>query len=290
MNNNNSKDNFWKEFWDFLGSAKLAVFMVVILAIVSALGTLIPQGESHRFYIQKFGEALGHLILKIGFSDLYHQSWFLFLLFLLGINLIVSNIRRYKNLINQARFLKVNLGTLFFQKSKNIKIFKNSLNLEEAQKKLEEILKSLHYKIKKEKDQNGNIFYYAQKGVFKKWGSFYTHLGILIIFLGAIYGNLPGKGFSKYANISEGETFKVPEGNFSLKLKKFTLKFDQKGRPLDFASVVDLLDFNNKLVLSKTIRVNNPLEYQGIKFYQSNYGVDNIQMEITSPKKIKEKI
>lgn len=111
------------------------------------------------------------------------------------------------------------------------------------------------------------------------WGSFFAHVSILVVYAGVIYGSLAG--FSADTSIEKGSSYFEHKGNFLVKLNDFNARFDRQGRPLDFTSDLSVID-NNKEVLRKTIFVNNPLEYKGIKFYQSSYGLNGI-IEIKGP-------
>ncbi|MBI5399647.1 cytochrome c biogenesis protein ResB [Candidatus Saganbacteria bacterium] len=114
---------------------------------------------------------------------------------------------------------------------------------------------------------------------FYHWGSFAAHLSVLIIYLGAIYGQ--NAGFSSYVQIEKGEIFLEPHGGFSVRLNDFNATFDQNQRPLTYTSDLTVID-NNKEILNKVISVNNPLVYKGIKFYQSSYGLKG-ELEISGP-------
>ena len=80
---------------------------------------------------------------------------------------------------------------------------------------------------------------YAAKGRVSIWGPYLTHLSILVIFAGAIFGNLVG--FEGYMTITEGkradsyyrkgEKDKTPLG-FEVALRNFTIKHDKKHNPI----------------------------------------------------------
>ena len=80
-------------------------------------------------------------------------------------------------------------------------------------------------------------------------------------------------------NINEGETISsVPTRrgenknlNFSVKCNSFQVDFYPNGAPKDYRSDLSVIR-DGKEVLRKTIRVNDPLDYEGITFYQSSYG------------------
>ncbi len=57
-----------KRILDELASAKLAIVLFFVLAGISILGTIIPQGQPHEFYLTKYGQGLGKLILFFKFK------------------------------------------------------------------------------------------------------------------------------------------------------------------------------------------------------------------------------
>ncbi|MBI5700509.1 cytochrome c biogenesis protein ResB [Candidatus Saganbacteria bacterium] len=119
-----------------------------------------------------------------------------------------------------------------------------------------------------------------------KWGSFFAHVSVLIIYLGAIYGAIAG--FSDNINIEKGSSYFEPHKNFSVKLNDFNAKFDASGRPTSFTSDLSVID-GSKEVLRKTIFVNNPLAYKGVKFYQSSFGLKGV-VEVKGPGGVVENI
>ncbi len=120
-----------------------------------------------------------------------------------------------------------------------------------------------------------HLFY--EKGRYSRLAFFLTHLSVLVIFIGAITGSLVG--FKGYVNINEGEmisSLQTRKGenknlNFSVKCNSFQVDFYPNGAPKDYRSDLSVIR-DGKEVLRKTIRVNDPLDYEGITFYQSSYG------------------
>jgi cytochrome c biogenesis protein len=109
-------------------------------------------------------------------------------------------------------------------------------------------------------------------------------LSILIILAGGILGSL--YGFKGHVEILEGKTIdrillrvndeEVPKPiGFSVRCDDFNITYyDLKGpekRVKEYTSVLTILE-NGKEVLKKIVRVNHPLFYKGLTFYQSNYG------------------
>ena len=57
-----------------------------------------------------------------------------------------------------------------------------------------------------------------------------------------------------------------------MRLDQFSVSFYSSGAPKEFKSTVTILE-GDRQVLTESIRVNHPLTYKGISFYQSSYGV-----------------
>jgi cytochrome c biogenesis protein len=58
---------------------------------------------------------------------------------------------------------------------------------------------------------------------------------------------------------------------FQIRVEDFEVVYRESGLPKEFVSRVDLLD-HGRPGSSEEIRVNDPLEYRGVKVYQSGYG------------------
>lgn len=269
----------------FLGSAKMAVIILVILAFFSAVGTLIPQEQPREYYMGHYGDVWGGIFVMFGLYNLYYTPWFIVLLFLVALNLVISNVRRFQRLSHGDRELKIATGPQSFTKSPRSVLFKTEAGLEKVLVRVEEALRSLHYFVRKE-PKGTEIYYFAEKGKIRRWGSLLTHTGILLVFLGVIYGHLPGMGYKGVVTLSPGSadpsvpgTAEVREAGFSIRLADTGSRVDERGRPLDFYSKVEVIE-NGRVMKEKVIRVNDPLVYKDVKFYQSNYGVAGFYLEV----------
>ena len=80
----------------FFKSVKLAVTLILILAATSVIGTLIPQGRPPMYWVEKYGEGTYGILQFLGFLDLYHSGWFLFLILLLAVNILVCSLSRVR--------------------------------------------------------------------------------------------------------------------------------------------------------------------------------------------------
>lgn len=83
------------KIWKLFSSIKLAIWLLSIIAVVSLVGTFIPQNEGQDFFIARFGQVGYHALLKTGLIDIYSAGWFIFLLVLFALNLLVCLINKF---------------------------------------------------------------------------------------------------------------------------------------------------------------------------------------------------
>lgn len=109
------------KLYDGLRSVKLAAFLIVLLAILSVVGGIIPQGRSEAFYLQKFpGQAT--LILALRLDAIFTGRVFLILAALFTVNLTVCSFHRFTGELKKPRknrrhgpdFLHIGLIVLVF--------------------------------------------------------------------------------------------------------------------------------------------------------------------------------
>ena len=104
-----NKTNLWQFLYDQLASLKLTVIIFLLTAASSLIGTLLPQGLSFEQLGTQYGPRLASWIDFFQLDDLYHSSWFRFLLLFLCLNLIVCTLRRLPKTIRLLKHQEQNL-------------------------------------------------------------------------------------------------------------------------------------------------------------------------------------
>lgn len=82
--------------------------------------------------------------------------------------------------------------------------------------------------------------------------------------------NLPEGASADFAFINVQKGFYLQKLPFSLTLKAFHMDFYPTGAPRDFVSEIEIKD--GKTSLAGTLRVNHPMTYRGITLYQASFG------------------
>lgn len=271
--------------FDFFRSIKLTIFLLILLALVSIIGTVIKQNAPSAEYIHRYGIGLYNVLDFFNLFDMYHSWWFSAILLLLVINLVACSLHRLPGVLRQI-FRESESKELGDSMLKTLPFVERIRTLPSAGVREEEIQTHLQKEFRKAHRIDGasSITLYSEKGRFSRLGVYITHLSILIILIGGILGSL--FGYRGFVNILEGEAVDhiilrkkdeevmKPIG-FSVRCDDFRVTFYDLKRPeklaKEYTSDLTVLE-NGKEVLKQTIEVNHPLQYKGLTFYQSSYG------------------
>ncbi|MBK5273455.1 MAG: cytochrome c biogenesis protein ResB [Desulfuromonadales bacterium] len=271
--------DFLHILWDFFCSLKLTMFLLISLAVISVIGTIIPQGTLAPQYIASITPNKLQLYKALGFFDMYHSWWFILLLYLLTVNLTACSIKRLPYIWKFISHPKLTMDSGLEQTLSNTSSIKTGQAPEALKEMLATFLKT-EFSAPLVTEADGAWHLFAQKTPWCRLSVYFVHLSIIVIFIGAMIGSL--FGYKSFVNILEGESIsklvtsskKNIELGFSVQCEKFSATFYDSGAPKEFKSILTVLE-NGKPVpgyVRRPIIVNDPLTYKGITFYQSSYG------------------
>jgi cytochrome c biogenesis protein len=272
----NSPSNVFTLVWDFFASVKLALFTLCTLSLASILGTIIPQKESLAWYAKKFSPQLAQFLDLFYFTDLFGSFWFKALLGLLSTNLIICSLDRFPGIWKQI--MADNLATPFKRlvSIKRNASWSTSLTPQKAADELVLLMSGNGWKTASRETENG-ILLFSQKGAWTRLGVFIVHTSILVILIGAILGSV--LGFKGSAMILEGQSIEKVQAqgaaafvdlDFKVRCDAFNIQYYQNGMPKEYRSDLTILEHDRE-ILHTSIKVNRPLTYKGITFYQSSF-------------------
>ncbi len=105
-----SRHNPLKRAFDFLASVKLAIPLLVVIAIASIVGSLIPQGRNVQL-AQGVPEWVRSLNQYFQLNDIFHSWWYVLLVGVLGLSLVAITVKRIPTVWRQ-RGLGAGMGIL----------------------------------------------------------------------------------------------------------------------------------------------------------------------------------
>jgi len=273
------KETFSRSIWNFFCSLKLTIVTLILLAVTSIIGTVIQQNRPAAEYIEEYGEATYRFFAALQLTDMYHSWWFLTLLEIFCLNLLACSVKRLPRVWKTVRQPVLVADENLFRNAANADEILVDANPEGVRDQVAAFLGD-RFAAPVSTEADGRVHLYAQKAPWARLGVYVTHLSILVIFVGAIIGNI--WGFKAYVNIAEGtgESRVWPQGGgdpielgFTVRCDDFDVTYyDGSRRPREFMSILDIVDGGNEVVKDRKIIVNDPVSYRGITFYQSSYG------------------
>jgi cytochrome c biogenesis protein len=285
-------DKDWLDhIWSFFSSARIGVWLIVLTLLGAAIGSIYPQESSFIsspgliYYQENYGWT-GEWYYRLGLSHTYTSWWFQLLVVMLGASIVIASIDRGVPLYKALKKQKASQTTEFLRRQKIT--YEAILPAEEPwADRFEEQLKKRRYRVLRE--GNGLL---GEKNRWCRWGPYVNHLGLIIFLLVVLVRSLPGFTLEDYVSVLEGETEPISRTDYYVKNEKFTVQFYQSeelnGKFREEERAVPKL-YETKAVLYRCtdrcgtsdpvleelkrgdIRVNKPLEYQGVSIYQFGY-------------------
>ena len=279
-----------RRFVGVLANLPLAIILLLVIAVLSIAGTVIEQGETLTFYQQNYPEApalYGFLSWKVildwGLNHVYSTWWYLAILVLFGSSLTACTFTRQLPALKAARNWK------YYQKPHQFEKLALSAELGKSSlKSLVNLLEERKYRV----FQQDNALY-ARKGLIGRIGPIIVHIGMLIVLAGGMWGIFTG--FFAQEMVPSGNTFQVKNlielgplassqvpTKWSVKVNRFWIDYTNEGAIDQFYSDLSVISDRGEELKRKTIFVNEPLRYDGVTFYQTNWGIAAIQVQLNN--------
>lgn len=263
----------------FLSSLECGLVLLGSLGTAVIIGTMILQrpmtqeGQIEQVYAPQ----TVRLLNALGLFDVFHTWWFILLLGLLGANIALASLERFPQV--WRLFVRPHVladewyvRQLPFRKEIPLGFHTPAEALSLAKSKLSE----LGYPPKPKSLEKGTL--YVEKHRAARLAPYVVHASLLIIFAGAIIDGL--WGFKGFVNLTPGtrtqsiEAMTTPGSPHNL---EFTLRCDgvgmerySDGSPKQYWSQL-AVEESGREVARKTIYVNDPLTFKGVRFFQASY-------------------
>ena len=269
----------------WIADLRLAIGLLIVIAIASGVGTAIPQKEPEGLYHQLYDPQpwLGVLnadrVLALELDHVYSSHWFLALLAWLALSLLLCSWRR------QWPALRASLRWIDYRSPRQL----SKLNVAETRacddasadlQRLEERLRAEGWQVQRQPDRLA-----ARRGVLGRVGPLLVHAGMVVLMLGAAWGALGGQRAEQF--LAPGRSLELVDSrghsSLTLALDSFAVERDPAGRPEQFRSDLRLLEGDGEtgtLLKASQISVNHPLRFQGVTLYQADWGLAAITVQL----------
>jgi cytochrome c biogenesis protein len=276
-----SLDRALDGLWHGLTSMRFAILLTLIAAGLSLVGTLVIQApagvladaQAKASWIAQVRPKYGPLtdvFDALQVFNIFNSLWFRLVGGLLVASITACTAQRTPALWRTATRPRVDVGEAFFDHAPQHEAIVAHRSGADATAAVRTVLGQHHFRTLVHDD--GAIHLYSDRNRWGPFGSLAAHLAFVVILAGALVGGALGFQNPDFT-IAEGSTLAVPtSSDLSIQLVSFKDSYDPTtGLPLDYASDVVLLK-GGAVVARHTLRVNDPLRYDGISFYQSFFG------------------
>ncbi|MEB3325152.1 MAG: cytochrome c biogenesis protein ResB [Cyanobacteriota bacterium] len=226
----------------WLADLRLAIILLLLIAVASGVGTAIPQQEDGAFYHQRYDDTpwLGWLkadgLLRFQLDHVYSSGWFLALLALLGLALLLCSWRR------QWPALRASLRWIDYTTPRQLSKLHLAETIPTVQQDalavLATHLRRLGWSVL---EQRGRLA--ARKGLVGKVGPLLVHAGMVVLMVGAAWGALAGQRLERF--LAPGHELELLDRQgrpqVTLALDRFVIARDPAGRPEQFTSSLRLI-------------------------------------------------
>ena len=303
--------------WRVLRRMTTALWLLFALAAASVVATFIPQEpvipptvRDWRAGDEGPGADVAAVFDTLGLFDVYGAWWFMLLTGLLIVSLTGCLVPRYRAFLRTAR--RPPVGGRNLARLSNHAVIDTHLPPEQALAAAEQALRRRRYRLRRltaDAAPDGTPQVAAERGHAREGGSLLFHTSFYVLLAGAVIGH--AFGFTGQVNVVEGERFadtQIAYGGydpgryfglddhrgFSVVLDDFEVSYypaddveaEQADRhipltPREFVSRVTFVE-DGEPVGSDVVRVNHPIEHDGMNLYQVRFGFAP-QIEVRSP-------
>jgi len=274
-----------QKFFRLLADLRFAIFILLLISFCSIIGTIIEQDQPIEIYKNNyplmkplFGFLSWDKILLFGLDHVYKTWWFLFLIFSFGCSLTICSFLQQLPSIKIARRCQFFRTSNPFYKLKLSTILNNTCSTRILAK-----IKKNQYSI----FQQRNMIY-GYKGLIGRIAPLIVHFSMILILLGTIVGALLGfkaqeivpktESFHIQNILNTGPSAIIPET--SGRINDFWINYSKTKTISQFYSDLSILNEQGNEIQRKTISVNSPLIFKGVYYYQTDWNLLGLRLQI----------
>lgn len=271
--------------WRSLRSMRTALVLLLLVALAAVAGSLVPQvGVADPRIAATFRDhpLRARIFEQLGLFDVYGSWWFTLLYVLLLVSLGACLLPRTRAFVRNLRTKPTPARDL-----DGLRHYAEVTVPAGPDRAIAGARRVLRRRLFRVSGPNGRPALAADKGLARELGSLLFHWSFFLLLVGIVWGK--GTGFSGRAVIVEGQTWveahanydgSIREGRFfgedhsgaRIRVNDFQVTYRATGQPRDFVTRATISEADGSGTRDVEIRVNEPAEIDGVRYYQFGYG------------------
>lgn len=269
---------WWDKIWRSLSRLRLGVILLSLLLGAVAAGTFFPQlpeGADTTAWWEATRDRYGLLygpLRTIGAFNLFETLWFQGLLGLLLLSTLACFLRRARPLSRVILRPRTQLPVERFERAV-LRARLTFTSTQAAESALRAALRRRGYRVQVEQGGRSQqaLHLRADRHRLPRLGTLLTHISLVCLLLGAVWGGLRGWRVPALAIGSERATAVGHGTDVGLRCDRFQIMRYDDGTPRDYRADIVLLNAQGDELARGTVRVNHPLRHAGVNYYLRGY-------------------
>jgi cytochrome c biogenesis protein ResB len=254
-------------------STKVAVGLMVVLALFSLVGATVPQGQTQAHYLRAYGGFWGGLVWNLRLGFVFHTDYYTALLVALCVMVVACSLKGLPRRIRASRapqFVSDDEALLRMPNSARLVL---AVDREEADLHVRDVCRRHLYRVAVRTDGEVRTLVASKLG-FARFASSVLHMSFVFLLVGGIV--MTRLGSRAYEDVRVGENFDLKVAGLrtvEVVVENFDIEFDKHDNVSDFICDVTLRN-QGGVILKSRIRPNHPLKYGSREIYLTSYGQD----------------
>ncbi|MDQ6766026.1 MAG: cytochrome c biogenesis protein ResB [Verrucomicrobiota bacterium] len=261
----------WLALWRFFTSIRVALWLIGLTAGWVLLATLAQSTVPAK--IANAAPRLAGVMLWWNSWAVWHSPFFLTTLALLAVSTILGGmVDRWPGIAQRIWRPNVHTSAGFFLTATKADQIVAPCPAPAAAAAVTATFAQKRYRILlDENGPDGDVHFYADKHRFSPLATFPFHSGLVLLLIGAMI--LSAFGWREVGFlVPDGSTRAVGHGTgLTIKNDQFVDNYYESGIPRDYYSDLEIYQ-NGKAVASGRVRVNAPINLDGVSIHQAAYG------------------
>ncbi len=261
------------------------LLLILAMGFLTLMGTLLQQAAeevrgdpaAYADWLDsvrpRYGGWTG-ILDAAGMFAVFSSVWFKAVTILLALSIIACTLHRVPLLWQAARHPHTHVTSRFLDHGGAHAAVSLPVPPKEALARVDAALAGHRYRRVSEPRGPG-LNLYADRFRFAPFGTAVAHTSFVIILLGVLVTTTAGFKDQQFA-VTVGSRAEVGHGTgLAVEAREFTDVYHPSGAPKDYAS--DLVLYHDGVqVAQQVVRVNQPMRYDGVSFYQAFFGIATV--------------
>lgn len=274
----------FRHIYAFFYNKLFGLIIILAMAIATLLGTILMQAPDsvvsdpamYAQWLKSVRPRYGGWTDALSFLGMFHvfgSWWFQTIAVLLALSIIACTTHRLPSLIEASYKPHTHVSDAFFDKARYRERIELKLSPSAALEQTRAALGGHRYRVLEDASSSDSM--YADRFRWAPFGTAVAHLGFVVILAGVLVSSMMG---FRDTNMPVTVGYRATVGhdtNLVVEAKSFTDSYYADGRPSDYASHL-VLYRDGVQVAEQEVRVNEPLRYDNVTFYQSFFGISAV--------------